>query len=323
MDRSAYEGLGTTSGTAYAPLLFKNANGWNTIFSVQNTDGVAANINVLYRQTNTGQTWNESHTLPPNSAKILSQAGNAQLPNGFVGSALISCSNGQSLALSVHTEKNVWSLDYSGMNQWNVGSQASAPLLFKNYNGYNAGWQIQNLGAQATTLNVTYRQVNGSGVWAATANVEPGASASFDLRDNGQIPDNMVLSGAATSSNGQPLGGTVNEIKYPLNQVLNYVSPGAGNYLAAAPYMLKAVDNWRTGIQVQNLGTQTASVKLQFLDTNGGQRAVFTEGIAAGQSKTWDLANIGNIPNGWIGSAWAYSENGQPIIAIVNEVRTQ
>ncbi len=135
------------------------------------------------------------------------------------------------------------------------------------------------------------------------------------------MPGDGVFSATAVSSNSQPLAGLVNELRYPANQVLNYDSPGLGSLAAHAPFMLKGVDGWRSGIQVQNLGTAGAAILLQFVDPDGAVRHAVQETLSVGEARTYDLQGIDAVAPGWIGSAIVQGLNGQPIAAIVNEAR--
>ena len=92
-----------------------------------------------------------------------------------------------------------------------------------------------------------------------------------------------------------------------------------GSTTISVPLTFKSSNGWDTGIQVQNLGTiETIATAVHHL-ANGGS-IVEADAIPPGESRTFYQPANGNLPTGHVGSATITSNNGQPLVAIVNEV---
>ena len=85
----------------------------------------------------------------------------------------------------------------------------------------------------------------------------------------------------------------------------------------SVPLYKKAYWGSYTGINVQNVGSGTATVYVVYKGTGGTHNSVsYPKLIAPGGM--FDFTNDGGLPNGFIGSATITSD--QPIVAIINEI---
>src|SRR5207248_520585 len=136
----------------------------------------------------------------------------AELPSGFVGSAVVEAPAGSRITAVVNE------VQQSGSGSSYEGARAgsttlSVPLLFKNASGWDTGLQVQNVGGTATTVNVTYYASDGrGGPWTERASIPPGGSTTLYQPSNADLPDGFVGSAVVTSSNSQPLVGIANEV---------------------------------------------------------------------------------------------------------------
>jgi len=211
---SSYESVPVGSTQLNAPLLFKEAGGWNTGLQVQNVGSIVAQVTVTYTASNGPGQWREQTLVQPGAAVTFYQPANAQLPSGFVGSAVVT-SNGHPLVgivNEVHAERGV------AMAYVTLGGGASmitAPNLARNNGGWSTGVQVQNLGGDATSMTLLLQDPDGVLLDAVTeSNVLPGASRTFFLPGLANVPEGWRGSGTVFSSNGAPLGGIVNETRY-------------------------------------------------------------------------------------------------------------
>jgi len=105
---------------------------------------------------------------------------------------------------------------------------------------------------------------------------------------------------------------------------LAYEAFSGGTPVVSLPLQFKGFGPYDSGIQVQNAGNDFTFVTLEIYPGSGGQPFVYQQLIAPGDSYTWDLRNpsqVPNLPTNFVGNAVVRSNNGQPLVAITNELR--
>lgn len=320
----AYSGVSTGAERVFAPLLFKDYNGWDTSIQVQNLQDQPVPVTVTFQQANAevgeGATWQQTAVVAGRSSTSLSQALNTNLPAGFVGLALVEAPVGSSIAALVsesHQSGNASSYDGALAGSTVV----NAPLLFKNANGWSTGIQVQNVGAAPTEVQVRYLGVEGQGTWSESASLAAGASTTFYQPANPDLPDGFVGAAVVTSVDGQPLVAIVNQVNPERNIAMTYRGFGAGTSPVAVPRLAKNAEGWNTGVQVQNLGTDSAQVTLELRAEDGAMTGSVVDTVPAGASVTFYLPTVNILPEGWRGSGIVTSSPTQPLGAIVNQTR--
>jgi hypothetical protein len=211
---SSYESVPVGSTQLHAPLLFKDAGGWNTGLQVQNVGSAVTQVTVTYTASNGPGQWREQTLVQPGAAVTFYQPANAQLPAGFVGSAVVT-SNGQPLVgivNEVHADRGI-AMAYVTLA--GGAPMISAPNLARNNAGWSTGVQVQNLGGNPTTMTFLVQDPDGVLLDTVTEeNVPAGASRTFFVPALSNVPEGWRGSGTVVSSNGAPLGGIVNEVRY-------------------------------------------------------------------------------------------------------------
>ena len=209
----SYTCFGGGATTVYAPLLFKHygyANAWDTGLQVQNMGAITTTVTVTYRGP--GGPYTETAIVGPGQAHTFYQPANADLPDYFVGSAVIT--SDQPIVAIVNEVNYVAG---SGMSYscFSGGTKnISTPLLFKRYNNWDTGIQVQNIGAGTTTVTVTYYRSNGpGGPWTDSHTLSAYESYTFYQPANAALPDDFVGSAVITSTT-QSIVAIVNEVNY-------------------------------------------------------------------------------------------------------------
>lgn len=306
----------------YAPLVFGNYNGWTSNIAVQNLDAQPARVTLAYTASATGAVNSEAEVeIAPFSTRLFNLGASSAVAAGFSGSAVIRATNGKSLAAVVTAQHS------SGTSQSYVALTGGAPnvatpLLFKNRNGWNTGIQVQNIGTMPANVTVSYASSTGGAAGAENAVVQPGQAATFYQPSNTTLPDGFVGS-ATITSDGPPLAVLVNGVNYGRGLATTYTSGAdtAGATRIYAPLLFKGASGLNTGVQVQASGNQAASVTVTYYDANGQTVTSQQESIPAGQSRTFYQPGVTGLPDGFRGSAVVTSSGGQPISAIINQVR--
>lgn len=182
--------IGTSAGisdaeaapTVYAPQVMKNFGGWNSYIAVQNTTMTTVTVSVSYKD-NQGAAIpaaNETASIPPQSTHVFYQNQNTGLPNNFLGSAIVSATDGTSkLAVVVNFYNSGLDSTRAQLHSYNAfvqgGSKLFVPRFVRNYYGYNSGLSVQNIGNIATTVRITFNF--GLNAYVYTSNqISPGAA---------------------------------------------------------------------------------------------------------------------------------------------------
>ncbi len=299
---ASYSGV-TASDTATMvsfPGLYKNYYGYYTNVVVQNAG--SASINVTLKIYN-GATLvdSETKTVPANASVVFDQKARAALPNGIYAGVIEATG-------PVAAMVNVWNSvgQQYAYNGFTSGSEvAYAPVLMKNYYGFNTALTVQNVGDDAVDVTVTYS----NGV-VKTVNIPAKASHLFYTPNETGIPGGW-LGAAKIEAPGGNIVALINESD-PNNRAASYTGFSAGGLKANAPIVLKKYYGYSTSVTCQNLSNAQATITATY--SNG---VTESKTAAAGSTALFYQPNTPGLSNGFNGSA--VFESDQPIVCVVNE----
>jgi len=211
----SYSAFAAGSTATNAPLLFKNYNGWISGAQVVNTSSTAVTVGATIHPRDGLVSYTlASRTLAPNESYTYYLPAIPELPDDFVGSGVFTASGPIALVVQVLNADRGTGMAYSGFSGGT--SNISIPVVFKGFNGWDTGVQVQNLGGTDAVVNVTYRLPSGAATLSA-ALVPAGTSETFYQPANQDLPQGLVGSAIVTSSGGQPIVAIVNEVNYLRN----------------------------------------------------------------------------------------------------------
>jgi hypothetical protein len=300
------------------PVVFGGYHGYHTTISLQNTGTVPGTYTIaLYPTGMPSPIASIPRALPPATAARVILGPESGVPPDFVGTAVISASASTLTAAAETMQPDSGVLMSYG--DLHAGATAmNVPLLFKNYHGWVSGAQVVNMSSSPVVVNADIFQRDtplSFGLGART--LAPNESFTYYLPGMGQLPDDFVGSGSF-SANG-PIAVVVQQLNDERGEAMVYSGFSGGTPNLGAPVIFRGSNGWDSGVQVQNLGAADATVNITY-HLPGGGAAVDAALIAAGSSTTFYQADFLGIPVGTIGAATVNSINGQPIVAIVNEV---
>ncbi len=323
------------------PLVMCNNSNFNTFFSVQNAGGVDANITINYIKGSHGVNGSEMATIKPGASKVFDQTTGSSTLNcstlggtdgKFIGGATIT-SNEPIVAtlMQVNTLQFKTLLGYNGFTDG--ASTLNLPLVMANNSSFYTGIQIQNTGASATTVTITYAPntvANGFQPSNETCVLDPGASCT-KIQNSGQWINRYIGAATVTSSNAQPLVAIVNQTRPlvsglgPFGSSYEGFNPTMASETIVAPLVVarngSTTGYFNTGIQVMNVGAASCpSVTIDYAP-NTVVGSVFNPvddvfSLAAGASATY-IQDAGQWTSRYIGSA-EIKAPGCSIVAIVN-----
>jgi hypothetical protein len=232
-----YDGFVGGSATVLMPLIQANNSGFFTGLSIQNAGTTATDITVTYAaNVATGGTL--CGTPPAQTQAGVAPGGSFVVLNNtgffagckYIGAATVTNSASQTLVAIVNQLSGQTGSAYEGLNPATATKGLSMPLLFANNSGFFTGVQIQNTGATATSVTLTYGPNTATGanlcgaLAAVTRTIQPGASETFFT--NVGLPSagcKYIGSGDVTSTT-ENVVAIVNELQQPGvgDQLLTY-----------------------------------------------------------------------------------------------------
>jgi hypothetical protein len=304
---------------AFLPAVFGGVGNDYTSIHVQNTGSTQGTYTVTLFPIGSGIAVAQIPiVIQPFASERVRVAPGLGVPNNFVGTAAVTSTSGTLVAAAeTLNESSGVMMSYAASTQ---GSPTqTAPLLFKNSNGWVSSAHVMNTSGSSVTVNATLFHRDTALSYPVPQRVlAPNEGFTWHLPSLTDLPDG-VWSGVF-NANG-PISLVVQEINANRGTGMAYSGFGGGTPEISIPLTFRDSNGWDTGIQVQNLGSIETLVTVQHYRTDiGSLVAVEADVIAPGGSVTFYQPSNPNLTAGHVGSAVVSSNNGQPIVAIVNEV---
>jgi hypothetical protein len=314
---ASYVGASAGGSPVNLPLLMSGNSGYNTWFNVQNTGGEAATVNVAYSDgTSAGPV-----TVEPGAAYTFDQAAESHTAPVFSGVV----TSDQPVAVSVIEESSTIMFAYSGFVSGSPNPVM--PLINANNGGYVTGVQIQNTGASATEVTVSYTATPGLGTDCTETQTIPGeSSATFALAAfGGASPgtdtcvDGARFVGSAkvtANSEGHDLTVIVNQLGVGTGEAYGGFDAAAASDTVVMPLIMDRNGGYFTGFNVQNVGSDSTDVECTFTDST------YTVSATLGAGEALNDLQGDKIAVGYVGSAVCVASGGTDnmIVGVVNEL---
>jgi len=291
----------------YLPTVMKAFYGYTTEISVQNAG--TANVNVTITYSPGGYT--DSYTgLKPGQVHRFNNASTPSMPNNYIGAAIITASGGQVVA--VVNQNNVSALQqqtYEGFSSAASGPTLYAPVLMRNFYGFNTSVQVQNIGAGSTSVTIHYS--NGT---SKTQSLAAGAGYLFTQGNDTALPSTWIGSAYITSTS-QNIVAVVNQQNTTAGKAASYNAFATTAVKFVGPNVMRAFYGFNTSVQVQNVSSTPTTCTATF--SNGTSQTTPT---ALSQYATYLFTQSNNAALGasFIGSV-TITCGGQQFVAIVNQ----
>jgi hypothetical protein len=289
---------------------------WTSGFQVQNLSTSTASIVVSYYNQD------GSKNIPDVSDTISGMGSKTYFPisanSGFNGSVVVS--SDQPIVAIANTLGN--SPKYAASTEgFSEGSNSvKLPLIIKGNAGYYTWFNVQNAGSAAASVTVQYVPGSAGNAYTAPAvTVQPGAAATFNQRDLANLGAKFVGSAVVTSD--QPVVATVMQVGETYTNMMGYNGFTEGSTAVSLPLVMANNGGYYTGVQVQNVGSASATVTVDYGNNIAGSFAPANETatLAPNESATFLQAGGQWGSNKYVGSATITCP--QPIVAIANQVK--
>ena len=309
-----------------------------TYTELANKEAMAASASVMYYNTSGGTVAGPNRSIPGNGS-IMIDPDSTQLPQNFVGSAVVS--SNKRLASVVQTKWTGGPGDgfqmglYSGVS---AGSSAICfPSLWKYDNSIISSFAVQNTGTSSVNVDLTYTGRDGTNAMTDSDTIPAGAQHTFDLANLPNIPMSWAGSAkVAVSGEGSVAGVAVVTWGGASTRSATYNAADCSG--AAGPTTLMVPTHFRvrpgggwtgalwSAVNVQNLSGNAATLTLTYTDRDGGTAPlVLTGTIPAYSTIGANTRNGGDFPASAfnpldVDQAWAGTvkiEVSQPAVATV------
>lgn len=314
----SYTAIPAPANTLHFPLIMKDANGWTTSVTIQNTSILPSALTVDLLDGEGRLVHSFPASLGPRASTTYDPSRLAGLPAGFVGGAVVRSSTPVSGV--VNEDRSGWDrLTYEGFN---AGADVVwVPLLMRHYQGWSTGIQIQNLGTAPSSVRVTYHTRTAAPPVTGTLTVAPLASRTLYQPADERLPPGWVGSAVIESLDAQPLAAIVNQV-HGNGLSMSYTGIGKPGAAVFAPLLVKNSHGWNSGLQIQNAGARPLVVQATFSRSNGtdGPWLEFLPAQPGGSATFYQPASR-QLPDEFVGAAAVSSQDGGAIGGIVNQVR--
>jgi len=333
----SYAGLTEVGETLFLPLL-QRANANNTMYSdftLFNVGASQTTAQVQYIPENgnyDGCTTNWI-AVPANGSHNFDLRLNPECAAGdpmsspFVGGARVSSYQPLVAVVNQWRYYNNAITGFMSYEGFPAGGTASyMPLLQYSNNGWYTSSTLQDTSGNNGNFTISYTPENGGNPCLTTT---PAPLLGNDVEvvfpsppAGSCTPQNkFVGAGYATRSNDFAI--VVNQEEFvTYNKKMSYSAVRSGAAAVIVPWVMKNKDGWQgrddwySGLNVQNVGSADTNVTVRFYDNNGNlSHTEAPRTVSSG-------ANIVYFPvpldDGFVGSAVATTDNGQPIAVVVN-----
>lgn len=300
--RPLSNGFSSGSTTALVATVLKNYFGSNTIFSIQNVDAAAVDVNIKFYNTSAALVHEIDQNIEAGAAFYVDAAQVSQLGASFNGSAVATSAGniiGSAMELDITGNgAKAFETVATGANTLYMPS-----ALCNVFGGQNTSYAVQNTSlTDDADVTVTFNP----GGLTATANIGAGAKASFPAC-------NTVAANFSGSATITSVGAPVVAMGKAYGAGLSTAFLGAPNGFAdlALPYVRWAPDTdynagsrQRTYIAIQNVGAASIpanSIVLTYTDAFGHTGThTYDQALAVGAKFNSNASNAGLT---WFGYA--------------------
>lgn len=324
------------------PLMKNNFFSRSTALYVQNASNANNDITVTVRIG--ANTYTKSFTgVKPYAMVVVSPADTTPaMPNNSYGSAKVTGTQplaGTALEFQAGVAVGNNLHAYTAFVPQDFAAKAYCPLIRSNAYNLNTGVQVQNVGAAAQQVRVSYSYtILGAGPLqtkqVTKGPVAPNDAATFATWED--LPTGAVGSAVVEGLGGGNIAVIVNDETFNLNpnRVTAYScfpdTASTKTNKVAIPLYKEFYLGDTSGIQIQNIGGAPASITVTYFPNGGGAPVKFSNANPVAPNASFNLYRV-STPLGGInvvsgnpasllnGFGGVVVEANQPIVAIVNE----
>lgn len=291
---------------------------WNSSFQVMNLGSDTATITIFYYAQDGTPVSQSSKPVNPNSSVNIYVP--HELQSAFTGNVVVASSQ-EIAAIASHLVNwpngEISSVQYSGVDQSQVGQTLYVPTLVKNFGG--SGWtsrlDLQNASGSTAQVTIKFYDSNGQKLpYEHLVPINVNGSVVIDVGQILQIPTGFI--GSAVVQSTQNVAGIVDIISAD-NRVEAFNMIPSGSAKLYFPTILRyfGANSWTSSFQLMNIGPSAVDVKLSYYQTNNPNPVhVETITVQPFQSVNKFQGKDTFLGTGWFGSVVAEVVGGAPVL---------
>jgi hypothetical protein len=257
--------------------------------------------------------------VPAYASVNFEQEGLAQLAVNTPYSAKITATGNVAPVVTIYGKGSAANQLYS-YNPFQTGAKTMyAPVVMKNYFGYNSALVIQNMGATNTDVTVSY-----SPGQSQTSTLTPGAAWSIYVPSQAPaaVPsgNSAGLFSATVTSTTEPIALLVNESNN-FNRAASFTGFAGGANTIQVPALEKAYFNYNSSVTCQVLSGGPASLAIEYFEGGASKGSITSPVTENGKTVLFYQPSAGFLPGNWLGSAKITST--AQIACVVNQDMNQ
>ena len=308
----------TPSTTVFMPYALKQVDTRSSTITVQNAGAAPTTVDARFYTTD-GLAGRVQVFVPALASRRLRLADMGEVPAGMNAAAVLVADQPIVAIGDVYDAATGILQVYTG-EPTGAGSQL-APLLFKDRNGWDSEIRVQNTTASAISVRVRVQPTGGgTEITSSPVTVTANAPYTFRPRELPELPSGLVASANVEASGNVVAVASEYNTERTTGMIYNAFGPADGTARISIPLIFRDRNGFDTGVQVQNVDTTDAQVRITYRLTTGATVVEFAV-VPAGGSHTFYQPSNEEIPPGSVGSAVVENiAGGQRLVAIVNEV---
>jgi hypothetical protein len=184
----------------------------------------------------------------------------------------------------------------------------------------SSGFQVQNLNdSQPANIVITYYNADGSVNATQNQQILAGAALTFFNGAGGTVAMSATAGfrGSVVISSDQPIAAITNLIGSGVGE--SYGGFSAGSQNVSVPLITRNNFGVSTVLTIQNTGSASTSVTVNYTPGVAGTAGTDTATIPAGASVSFDQASNTALGTRFVGSAAVVAATGGSVVAIVNQ----
>lgn len=323
---ASYGGISTPASLWYAPGLYDNYYNYYSTVIVQNATASAVDMKLeLFPPGSATAVKTMTATAVPGFASYSFELeGLAELTTNVPYAGKITSTGGDVAPIVTIYGRGAANDQLYTYNPFAAGATTMyAPVLLKNYYGYNSSLVMQNIGTETTHVKVTFssgatqeQDVASGSAWSlyipGVAALPSGGAGIF-----GATIESTIATGGTAA---QPLAVLVNESNN-YNRAASFTAFSGGSNAVVTPVVLRRYYGYNSSVTCQVISGGPATMTIEYFDTSGSRGTVTSTSVANGQ--TWLFYQLNdkpggvNLPGTWIGSAKVTST--AQIACVVNQ----
>lgn len=304
---ASYSGVETGANSWFFPAVYDNYYTYYSEVIAQNVTGSPQLVTLkVFAPGSSTAVYQSSETVPSYASFSFDLQDLTELSTNVVYSAELSAPD------AIVGISNIWGSGATAPQLYSYNGFSSGAKTFyvpsaaKNYYGWNASVNIQNVSTSTANVTVTY-----STGYSYDFQIPAKSGKAIYVPGETALPDGLH---SVTVESDQDIVVTLNQSNN-YNRAATYNGASIGTTEVALPNVMKKYYKYSSSISCQNIGTAATTMTVEFANVPAAAKT--SPSIDPGEGWLIYLPNEAGLPIGFNASAIVTS-SGQPIICIAN-----